>query len=60
VNGTSDQTLSVLANMPWLRWLVTGLSLQGLGFTPGSVHVAFVVDRLALGQVFFSYLVLPC
>jgi hypothetical protein len=35
----------------WLRRLVAGLSTRGPGFAPGSVHVGFVVDRLALGQV---------
>jgi hypothetical protein len=37
---------------PWLRPLVTGLSLWRPGFAPGSVHVEFMVDRVALGQVF--------
>jgi hypothetical protein len=32
-----------------------------LGFDPGSVHVAFVVDKVALGQVFPpSTSVFPC
>jgi hypothetical protein len=40
---------SVLA-VPWLRQLVD----------PGSVHVGFVVDKVALGQVFLSeYFGLP-
>jgi hypothetical protein len=34
--------------MPWLGWLVTSLSLQN----PRSVPVGFVVDEVALGQVF--------
>jgi hypothetical protein len=34
--------------MPWLRQLVAGLSPQ----RPGSVHVGFVLDEVALGQVF--------
>jgi hypothetical protein len=37
--------------VPWLRWLVTGLSPQRFGFTPGSVHERFVVNKVALGQV---------
>jgi hypothetical protein len=37
--------------VPWLRWLVTGLSLQKAAFTPRSVNVGFVADRVALGQV---------
>jgi hypothetical protein len=38
--------------VPWLRWLVAGLSPRRPGFDPGSVHVGFVVDKVALGQVF--------
>jgi hypothetical protein len=39
--------------MPLLRWLVAGLS----AWTPRSVRVGFVVDKVALGQVpeFFSF-----
>jgi hypothetical protein len=36
----------------WLRLLVAGLSPRRPGFDPGSVHVGFVVDKVALGQVF--------
>jgi hypothetical protein len=47
--------------VPWLRSLVARLSPQRPGFAPGSVHLGFVVDRVALGQVFFpSSLVFPC
>jgi hypothetical protein len=38
--------------VPWLRRLVAGLSPRRPGFDPGSVYVGFVVDQLALGQVF--------
>jgi hypothetical protein len=38
--------------MPWLRWLVASFSLR----RPGSVHVGFVVDRVALGQFFLRVL----
>jgi hypothetical protein len=38
--------------VPWLRRLVSGLSLRRPGFNPGSVHVGFLVDKAALGQVF--------
>jgi hypothetical protein len=38
---------------PWLRRLVADLSLGGgAEFDPGSVHVGFVVDKVALGQDF--------
>jgi hypothetical protein len=38
--------------VPWLRRLVAGLLPQMSGFDPGSVHVGFMVDKVALGQVF--------
>jgi hypothetical protein len=38
--------------VPWLRRLVAVLSPRRLGFDPGSVHVGFVVDSVALGHVF--------
>jgi hypothetical protein len=37
---------------PWLRSLAAGLSPRRSGFAPGSIHVGFVVDKVALGQVF--------
>ena len=40
--------------VPWLRRSVAGLSPWMPGFDPRSVHVGFVVDKVALGQV------LPC
>jgi hypothetical protein len=38
--------------VPWLRRLVAGLPPRRPGFDLGSVHVGFVVDKVALGQVF--------
>jgi hypothetical protein len=38
--------------VPWLRRLVAGLSPRRPGFTAVSVHVEFVVDEVALGQIF--------
>jgi hypothetical protein len=38
--------------VPWLRRLVAGLSPRRPGFDPGPVHVGFVVDKVALVQVF--------
>jgi hypothetical protein len=38
--------------VPWLRTLVAGLSLWRPEFAPGSIHVGFVVAKVALGQVF--------
>jgi hypothetical protein len=47
--------------VPRLRWLVAGLSPRRSGFAPGSIHVGFVVDKVALGQVFSpSSSVFPC
>jgi hypothetical protein len=43
---------NVMTAVPWLRSLVTGLSPRRTGFAPGSVQVGFVVDTVALGQVF--------
>jgi hypothetical protein len=39
-----------------LRRLVAGLSPRRPGFDPGSVHVGFVVAKVALGQVFVRVL----
>jgi hypothetical protein len=46
-----DNLMTCMA-VPWLRWLVAGLSPRRPGFDPESVHVGFVVDKVALGQVF--------
>jgi hypothetical protein len=40
----------------WLRRLVAGLSPQRPGFDPASVPVGFVVDKVALRQVFLRVL----
>jgi hypothetical protein len=32
----------------WLRSLVAGLSPRRPGFVPGSIHVGFVVDKVAI------------
>ena len=41
-----------LMSVPRLRRLVAGLSPRRPGFDPVSVQVGFVVDKVALGQVF--------
>jgi hypothetical protein len=38
--------------VPWLRQIVTGLPLQKSGFSSRPVYVGFVVNKLALAQVF--------
>jgi hypothetical protein len=43
--------------VPWLRRLLAGLSPRRPGFTPKSVHVRSMVDKVALG---LSSSVFPC
>jgi hypothetical protein len=38
----------------WLRWLVAGSSPQSHVFALGLINVGFVVEKVALGQVFLS------
>jgi hypothetical protein len=45
--------------VPWLRRLAAGLPTRRPEFDPGSVHVGFVVDKVALGQGFPKYCGLP-
>jgi hypothetical protein len=40
--------------VPWLRSLVADLSPRRPGFAPGSIHVGFVVDKVALGLVMWD------
>jgi hypothetical protein len=40
--------------LPCLRQLVAGLSLRRPGFEPGLFYVRFVVDKVALEQVFIQ------
>jgi hypothetical protein len=39
---------------------VAGFPPQQPGFKPGSRHVGFVVDKVALGQIFSEYFSFPC
>ena len=58
LTGNNDQLYKLflrpqcLLAVPWLRRLVAGLSLRRPEFDPRSVHVKFVVDKVALRQVF--------
>jgi hypothetical protein len=52
-------TVSLAVVVPWLRRLVAGLSPRRSGFDPGSVHLGFLVDKVALGQVFPEYFGFP-
>jgi hypothetical protein len=38
--------------LPWLRRLVADVPARRPGLDPGSFHVGFVVDKVALGHVF--------
>jgi hypothetical protein len=42
--------------VPRFRLLVTGLSPRRPRFVSGAVHVGFVVDKVALGQVYLRVL----
>jgi hypothetical protein len=53
------ETNSIHWAVPWLRRLIAGLSRRRSGFDPGSVHVGYVVDKMALGQVFLRVLRFP-
>jgi hypothetical protein len=47
---------NIYVGRAWLRQLIAGLSPRRPGFDPGSVHVGFVVDKVALGHVFLRVL----
>jgi hypothetical protein len=55
-NAVIGNLLSNQKAVTWLRRLVGGLSPRKPGFDPGSVHVGFVVDKMALGQAFLRVL----
>jgi hypothetical protein len=46
--------------VPWHRRLVAGFPPRQSGFDPRSSHVGFVVDKVALGQVFSECFCFPC
>jgi hypothetical protein len=46
--------------VPRLRRLVAGFTPRRPGFEPGSGHVGFMVDKVALGQVFSENFGFPC
>jgi hypothetical protein len=61
--NTSQMTILNMSKeplaVPWLRQLVASLRLWRPRFVPGSVHVGFMVDKVALGQVFLQVLLFP-
>jgi hypothetical protein len=54
------QLLLYMRAVPQLKRLVAGFPPQRPGFEPGSGHVGFGVDKVALGQVFSEYFGFPC
>jgi hypothetical protein len=46
--------------VPWFRLLVAGFPPRRPGFEPRSIHVEFVVDKVALEQVSSQYFGFPC
>jgi hypothetical protein len=49
----------VQKDMPQIRWLDAGFPPRRPGFENGSGHAGFVVDKVALGQVFSEYFSFP-
>jgi hypothetical protein len=45
--------------LSWLRRLAAVRTVQRPEFDPGPINVGFVVDKVALGQVFSEYFGLP-
>jgi hypothetical protein len=50
--NTLHRVITFNKAVPWLRRLVAGLPPRRPGFNPEPVHVGFVLDKVALGQVF--------
>jgi hypothetical protein len=48
--------LNIMLAVSWLRRLVVGLTLRRPVFAPRSIHVGFVVNKVALGHVFVRVL----
>jgi hypothetical protein len=46
--------------VPYLRWLLGNFSLRRPEFDPRLGNVGFVVNRVAMGRVFFEYFGFPC
>jgi hypothetical protein len=51
IESARDGFVRATMAMPWHRSLVAGLSPRRPVFAPGTIHVGFVVDKVALGQV---------
>jgi hypothetical protein len=51
-NMKDEERIRIRMAVPGLRRSVAGLSPRRAGLDSGSVHVGFVVDKMAMGQVF--------
>ena len=51
-NYRTDVTVNIDTGRAMVRRLVAGLPPRRPGFNPGSAHVGFLVDKVALGEVF--------
>jgi hypothetical protein len=49
-----------IVSVPQLRRLLAGFTLRRPGFDPESGHMGFVVDKVALKQVFSEYFGFSC
>lgn len=45
--------------VPWLRRVFAGLLLRKPGYTPGSVHVGYVVEKLYWKILFIDFFRFP-
>jgi hypothetical protein len=54
-----DSNLNQTMAVPYLKRLDAGFPPRRSGFASGQ-HVGFVVDKVALGQVFSEYFGFPC
>ena len=55
-----DQNLEYTKANPWTKWLVISLSQWSTMPSPRPVYVAYVVDKLAPGQVYLKIFLLSC
>jgi len=42
-------------SLPWLKQIVADLSLWRLGFVLLLIHEGYILDKLALGQIFLRF-----
>jgi hypothetical protein len=59
-SATEDERRDGVRRGLYLKMLVAGFPPRRPGFAPVSGQVAFVVDKVALGQVFSEYFGFPC